>query len=74
MPLKSVHSSSRRRFVQGLAAGGVVAGLPGLARAAFEPGLHTGSAPVLTGTDIQLVVEERPVNFTGAPRMATTIN
>lgn len=65
---------SRRRFVQGLAAGGVIAGLPGLARAALEPRLHTGSAPVITGTDIALVVEELPVNFTGAPRMATTIN
>ncbi|WP_456238051.1 copper resistance system multicopper oxidase [Nitrogeniibacter aestuarii] len=65
---------TRRRFVQGLAAGGVVASMPGLARAALENRAHTGTAPVLTGTEIQLVVEETLVNYTGKPRMATTIN
>ena len=65
---------ARRRFVQGLAAGGVVASMPGLARAALENRAHTGTAPVLTGTEIQLVVEETLVNYTGKPRMATTIN
>jgi len=65
---------ARRRFVQGLAAGGVVASMPGLARAALETRAHTGTAPVLTGTEIQLVVEETLVNYTGKPRMATTIN
>ncbi|SCC94301.1 hypothetical protein THIX_60359 [Thiomonas sp. X19] len=34
----------------------------------------TGSAPELRGTEFDLVVAESPVNFTGSPRMATTIN
>jgi CopA family copper-resistance protein len=34
----------------------------------------TGSAPVLTGTEFDLTIAQTPVNFTGAPRMATTIN
>ena len=34
----------------------------------------TGTAPVLTGTEFDLIVEETAVNFTGAPRMAVTIN
>ena len=67
---------NRRRFVQGLAAGGVLAGLPGLLHAASDQRLDTvtGAAPVLSGTDIDLVVAESAVNFTGNPRMATTIN
>ncbi len=31
-------------------------------------------APVLEGTEFNLVIGESPVNFTGHPRMATTIN
>ncbi len=65
---------SRRRFVQGLAAGGVMAGLPGFAHAALAPQTHAGAVPVLRGTEIDLVIDEQMVNFTGAPRMATTIN
>ncbi|PSJ46448.1 copper resistance system multicopper oxidase [Zobellella endophytica] len=66
----------RRRFVQGLAAGGVVLGMaPMLQRArAASPGTHTGAAPVLTGTEFELIIEETAVNFTGKTRMATTIN
>ena len=37
-------------------------------------GTATGSAPVLRGTEFDLVIAETPVNFTGKPRMATTIN
>lgn len=67
---------TRRRFVQGLAAGGVLASLPGLLRAGWSDPAQTvtGSAPVLRGTEIDLVVAESPVNFTGYPRLATTIN
>ncbi len=66
----------RRRFVQGLAAGGVVLGMAPMltsARAA-SPGTLTGDVPVLTGTEFELVIDETPVNFTGKNRMATTIN
>lgn len=65
---------NRRRFVQGLAAGGVLAGTSGLLRAGSNPGTALGSAPVLSGSHIELVVAETPVNFTGITRMATTIN
>ncbi len=34
----------------------------------------TGSAPMLSGKEFNLVIDESPVNFTGAVRMATTIN
>ena len=66
----------RRRFLQGLAAGGVLLGLsPWLRPAwAWAGETATGSAPVLTGTEFDLTVAETAVNFTGAPRMATTIN
>jgi len=66
----------RRQFLRGLAAGGVVLGMapwlkPDWVRAA---GTATGSAPVLTGTEFDLTLAETPVDFTGSPRMATTIN
>ncbi|MCK9513508.1 MAG: copper resistance system multicopper oxidase [Pigmentiphaga sp.] len=34
----------------------------------------TGSAKVLSGTEFLLEIAESPVNFTGSPRVATTIN
>ncbi len=66
----------RRRFVQGLAAGGVLLGLSPFARAAGmrSEGTSTGSAAVLSGTEFNLEIGESPVNFTGSPRMATTVN
>jgi len=68
---------SRRRFIQGLAAGGVIMGLspwikPSWAEQATAT--KTGSAPVLSGTEFDLTIAETAVNFTGNPRMATTIN
>ncbi|ABD81207.1 copper resistance system multicopper oxidase [Saccharophagus degradans] len=69
-----VGSLSRRRFVQGLAVGGVLATTPAalLARESVQTAL--GSAPVLSGTDINLEIGQSLVNFTGVTRMATTIN
>ena len=54
----------------------MLAGLPsfiGSALAAAGQG-STATAPVLSGANIDLVVAESAVNFTGTPRMATTIN
>jgi len=70
---------SRRRFVHGLAAGGVMLGLspfarPARAADAVEGKAASTGAPVLRGTEFNLEVAEVPVNFTGAPRMATAIN
>jgi len=64
---------SRRRFVQGLAAGGAVAGFglwPRSSLAAAQP----GNTNVLTGTDFDLVIGQTPVNFTGRARTAITVN
>ena len=63
---------SRRRFVKGLAAGGVLSTMPGLLYA--DELTRVGSAPVLSGQVIELIVAESKVNFTGVSRMATTIN
>ena len=68
---------TRRRFVQGLALGGVLGVAPAWLQAANHskaslPGQN--NAPVLSGRDIDLVVAESPVNFTGTARIATTIN
>lgn len=75
-PVIAVPDLPRRRFVQGLAAGGLLLGLgpminPSWARSADTT---TGYAPVLEGTEFDLTVAETPVNFTGSPHMATTIN
>jgi CopA family copper-resistance protein len=64
---------SRRRFVQGLVAGGAVAGLglwPKPTWALKSP----GEANVLAGTDFDLVIGETPMNFTGRTRPAVTVN
>jgi FtsP/CotA-like multicopper oxidase with cupredoxin domain len=64
----------RRRFVQGIAAGGVMLGLaPWAARAQTAP-TATGTVPELRGNEFNLVVAETAVNFTGKSRVATTIN
>lgn len=68
----------RRRFVQGLVAGGVLLSLSSYARAfGFQSNstdTSTGSAQILSGTEFNLEIGESAVNFTGNPRMATTIN
>ncbi len=68
----------RRRFVQGLTAGGVIAGLGIGGRAtanslAANNGEHNG-ATTLRGPVFDLTIGATGVNFTGNPRVATTIN
>lgn len=70
-------SSSRRQFVQGLVAGGTILGLSSWLNPALSAQIaetETGGAPVLTGTAFELTIAETMVNFTGKPRMATTVN
>ncbi len=64
----------RRRFVQGLAAGGALLGMSSLVAPATARASSAAGAPVLSGTEFDLVIAESPVNFTGNPRMATTVN
>ena len=66
---------SRRRFVTGLAVGGV-ATAAGLARwPAFASSSQAAiPVPELRGTEFDLAIGRSPVNFTGRPRLATTVN
>ena len=64
--------ASRRQFVQGLTAAGMAGlssslWLPAWARTEYRP-------QTLRGTEFDLTIGETPVNFTGAPRVANTIN
>ncbi|WNL47491.1 copper resistance system multicopper oxidase [Dyella sp. BiH032] len=65
----------RRRFVQGLALGGVAAGL-GLWRGDALAQMPAAVAPrvELSGTHFELEIGELPVDFTGRRRMATVVN
>lgn len=63
---------SRRHFVQGLAMGGIFAGL-GLNSRALLAAKQSGPQ-TLRGAEFDLVIGEQSVNFTGTPRIATTIN
>jgi CopA family copper-resistance protein len=74
LPPVSATDLSRRRFVQGVALGGAVAGF-GLLRPSNVWALTSPGHPtVLSGTDFALEITEAPVNYTGATRLATTIN
>src|SRR3546814_11749910 len=64
---------SRRRFVQGLAVGGAVAGMGGWPSRAWAL-KSLGQAEVLSGTDFHLTIGETPVNFTGRSRSAIAVN
>ena len=72
-----VLNNSRRRFVQGLAAGGTLASL-GLfgspAWAQGKSGERSGPRQVLRGTEFDLVIDALPVNFTGEMGVATVVN
>ena len=62
---------SRREFVTGLAAGGLAWGFGSRASAASDP---VPGPPELTGTEFDLTIGETPVNLTGSPRRALTVN
>jgi CopA family copper-resistance protein len=64
---------TRRQFVQGLIAGGIIAGLDSWYCPAFA--LKTRNQPVvLSGTHFDLVIEEVALNFTGRLAIATAVN
>ena len=69
-----MHSNtSRRTFVKGLAAGGLLGGL-GLWRSPVWALTSPGQPTVLAGTEFDLFIDQTPVNFTGRHRTALTIN
>jgi CopA family copper-resistance protein len=67
-------SLSRRRFVQGMAMGGVTAGLGLSSRTLWANPDQQQKIPTLTGTEFDLSIGEQVVNFTGTPRIGTTVN
>lgn len=64
---------TRRQFVQGLIAGGTVAGF-GLWQKPAWALTSQGQPTALTGTEFDLTIGEMPVNFTGKIRPAITVN
>ena len=64
---------TRRTFVKGLAATGIIGGL-GLWRTPVWAVNSPGQPNVLTGNEFDLFIGETPVNITGAARTAMTIN
>jgi CopA family copper-resistance protein len=76
-PLPGAHHGqlSRRRFVQGLALGGLALGTAGLRLPAFAADSDARTGPnVLRGTEFDLSIGTTPVNFTGRARPALTVN
>ncbi|WP_457677051.1 copper resistance system multicopper oxidase [Thiolapillus sp.] len=67
-------SPTRRRFVQGLAMGSMAAGLGLGSRALWASADQQQKIPTLSGTDFDLSIGEQVVNFTGTPRIGTTVN
>ena len=66
---------SRRRFVQGLALGGLALGTAGLRLPAIAADNDARLGPqVLRGTEFDLSIGASPVNFTGRVRPAMTVN
>jgi CopA family copper-resistance protein len=65
---------TRRRFVQGLAMGGVMAGFGLGPRPLFARPAQSAGPETLRGTDFRLDIGQEPVNFTGSPAVATAIN
>ncbi len=72
--LAALPDPRRRRFVQGLASGSALASLGFHAAASAQTGAVVGPQQVLRGTEFKLAIDATPVNFTGAARIATTVN
>jgi CopA family copper-resistance protein len=64
---------SRRRFVKGLSVAGALA-FSGQSHRLLAAGSAAQGPAVLRGTTFNLEIGETPINFTGTPRMATTVN
>ena len=72
-PARGLLQPSRRRFIQGLAAGGVLAGLGASPRTPWA--LQSAGQPqVLAGTAFDLAIGEVPASFTGRTRSAVAVN
>ena len=66
-------SASRRRFVTGFTAAGILTGF-GLPSAFAAASSAVGNANTLSGESFDLTIDETPVNITGQASKATTVN
>ena len=66
--------SLARTFVKGLAVGGAAAGLGLWRTPALAQGITPAAWTTLSGTEFDLRIGETPMNFTGSPRVAITVN
>ena len=64
----------RRKFVQGLSLGAWALAAPVEWAGAEALSTRTGTPPELTGTEFDLRIGATPINITGKPRIATTVN
>lgn len=62
----------RRKFLQGLMAGGITLGFAPWGR--LLASTNTLSTAPISNTEFDLTIAQTPVNFTGKPSLATTIN
>ncbi len=76
LPSSLATALPRRRFVQGIAASGLLLGVGAWASHAQAQNAsgHTGQAPELRGTSFDLVLSPATVNITGKPATATLVN
>lgn len=70
----AVPQLNRRRFVTGLAMGGIMAGFGFRAGSLIAAPAAPGQVAELRGNQFDLSIGRQAVNFTGAPRFATTVN
>ena len=63
----------RRKFLHGLAAGGLALGLAPWNNL-LAATKNSGTSQILSGTEFDLTIAQTRVNFTGKPRMAITVN
>jgi CopA family copper-resistance protein len=63
-----------RRFVQGLAMGGACVGLGLGSSTVLATAMKQQGSQILRGTYFNLTIGQQTVNFTGTPRVGTTVN
>ena len=71
---RSEDGVTRRHFVKGIGAGAALAASGSWTIPAAARGHVPGRWPTLSGSDFDLRIGETPVNVTGAPRIAITVN
>ena len=72
--LKKNVDLTRRRFVQGLTIGAALAGVGPGTSSLLAAATRQNEPHILRGTDFKLTIGEQAVNFTGTPRIGTTVN